>query len=45
MQLKKEVRELTLQRDLAQTQIKDMIQVGGDNTSSLAEEVSYICPP
>ncbi|KAK7262935.1 hypothetical protein RJT34_30516 [Clitoria ternatea] len=31
--LKKEVMDLTLQRDLAQSQIKDMLQTGGDHTS------------
>jgi centromeric protein E len=43
MQLKKEVRELTLQRDLAQVQIKDMLQEAGDNASCLIGVVSYIC--
>lgn len=33
--LKKEVKELTLQRDLAQVQIKDMLQEAGNNMSSL----------
>ncbi|XP_061338278.1 kinesin-like protein KIN-7G [Gastrolobium bilobum] len=32
--LKKEISDLTLQRDLAQSQIKDMLQVVGDDTSS-----------
>ncbi|CAJ1942409.1 unnamed protein product [Sphenostylis stenocarpa] len=32
--LKKEVMDLTMQRDLAQSQIKDMLQVVGDETSS-----------
>jgi len=43
MQLKKEVKELTLQRDLAQVQIKDMLQEAGNNMSSLIGVVSYIC--
>ena len=34
LQLKKEVSDLTLQRDLAQSQIKDMLQVVGDDLSS-----------
>ncbi|TKY55877.1 Kinesin protein NACK1 [Spatholobus suberectus] len=33
--LKKEVVDLTMQRDLAQSQIKDMLQVVGDDTSSI----------
>ncbi|XP_057449297.1 kinesin-like protein KIN-7G [Lotus japonicus] len=33
--LKNEVKEVTLQRDLAQSQIKDMLQVAGDNMSSI----------
>ncbi|XP_027346564.1 kinesin-like protein KIN-7G [Abrus precatorius] len=36
--LKKEVMDLTLQRDLAQSQIKDMLQVVGDDTSSTEVE-------
>ncbi|KAJ1408818.1 P-loop containing nucleoside triphosphate hydrolase [Sesbania bispinosa] len=38
--LKKEVKEITLQRDLAQSQIKDMLQMSGDNTSSSMEAES-----
>ena len=34
MQLKKEVSELTLQRDLAQSQVKDLVQVLGDDKLS-----------
>ncbi|RDX72784.1 Kinesin-like protein KIN-7G, partial [Mucuna pruriens] len=34
LQLKKEVMDLKMQRDLAQSQIKDMLQVVGDETSS-----------
>lgn len=43
MQLRIEVKELTLQRDLAQVQIKDILQEAGDNMSSLIGVVSYIC--
>lgn len=35
MQLKKEVKELTLQRDLAQSRINEMIRVHGDDVSSI----------
>lgn len=35
MQLKKEVRELTLQRDLAQSRISDMLQVHNDGVSTI----------
>jgi len=34
LQLKREVMDLRMQRDLAQSQIKDMLQVVGDDTSS-----------
>lgn len=34
LQLKNEVMDLTMQRDLAQSQIKDMLQVVGDDMSS-----------
>ena len=45
MQLKKEVKELTLQRDLAQSQIKDMLLQGvGDDESSI-EVVSILALP
>nr|KYP41006.1 Kinesin-related protein 11 [Cajanus cajan] len=36
--LKKEIMDLTMQRDLAQSQIKDMIQVVGDDMSSMELE-------
>ncbi|PNY08458.1 kinesin-related protein 4-like [Trifolium pratense] len=42
--LKKEVRELTLQRDLAQIQIKDMLQEAGDNVSCLIGVESLVGP-
>lgn len=35
MQLKKEVKELTLQLDLAQGQIKDLLQLVGDDRPAL----------
>lgn len=43
MQLKKEVAELTMQRDIAQSQIKDMLHVPGDDMSStdLVSLLSY----
>lgn len=31
MQLKKEIKELTLQLDLAQSQVKDLLRLVGDN--------------
>jgi hypothetical protein len=34
LQLKKEIMDLALQRDLAHSQIKDMLQVVGDDMSS-----------
>ncbi|KAL2333776.1 hypothetical protein Fmac_014989 [Flemingia macrophylla] len=38
LELKKEIMDLTMQRDLAQSQIKDMIQVVGDDMSSIELE-------
>ena len=35
MQLKKEVRELTLQRDLAQSRISDMLRVHGEDVATI----------
>lgn len=35
MQLKKELAEVTLQRDVAQSQIKDMLQAAEDDVSSI----------
>lgn len=34
MQLTKEVSEVTMQRDLAQSQVKDLLQMVGDDKSS-----------
>jgi len=35
MQLKKEVKELTLQRDLAHSRISDMMRVHGEDVSAI----------
>lgn len=44
LQLKKEVMDVSMQRDLAQSQIKDMLQVLGDDGSS-TELVSVLYLP
>lgn len=44
LQLKKEVMDVSMQRDLAQSQIKDMLQVVGDDASS-TELVSVLYLP
>lgn len=43
--LKKEVAELTMQRNLAQSQIKDMLQAAGDDVSSIELESSDLKYP
>lgn len=44
MQLKKEVSELTLQRDLAQSQVKDLVRVLEDDKPSPVSAVKLKNP-